>query len=194
MGAAALLAACVAIPQAAGAASGGRVSRTTVASTTSWGVVAAPITVTAVPSCPSSPYCAKYTFQLPAGTAGVYFDAWNTGSVVITGLSYLPTWTGKGKITMYACSVAWNTLTGTCPGTRTTVFARVTSGTVSVAATAGTYPAAVGTRIYLHLVPAGSKPPANAAITISTSVCSGGAGCTDGTVTRQIRSAKTTNA
>jgi hypothetical protein len=192
--AAALLAASVAIPQAAGAASGGRVSRTTAASTTAWGVVAAPTTVTTVPSCPTSPYCAKYTFQFPAGTAGVYFDAWNTGSVVLTGLSYLPTWTGKGKITMYACSVAWTTLTGTCLGTETTVFAKLTNGTVSVVTATGTYPAAVGARIYLHVVPAPSKPPANASITISTSVCSGGARCTDGTVTRQIRAAKTTNA
>lgn len=194
MGAAALLAACVAIPQAAGAASGGRMSRTTVASTTNWGVVAAPTTVTTVPSCPSSPYCAKYTFQLPPGTAGVYFDAWNTGSVVITGLSYLPTWTGKGRVTMYACSVAWNTLTGICLGTQTTVFARVQNGNVSVATTAGTYPAAVGTRIYLHLVPANSRLPANATIALSTSVCSGGAGCTDGTAARQIRPATITNA
>jgi hypothetical protein len=194
VGAAALLAASVAIPQAAGASSGGRVSATTTASTTSWGVVLAPTTVTTVPSCPSSPYCANYTFRLPAGTAGAYFDAWNTGSVVITGLSYLPTWTGGGRITMYACSVAWNTVTGVCPGTRTTVFTRHASGTYGVVTAATAYPAPVGGETLLHVVAAAPRPPANSLVTLSTSVCSGGTSCKDGTAMRQIRAAKTTNA
>ncbi len=194
MGAAALLTASVAIPQAAGASSGGGVSRTTAASSTAWGVVVAPTTVTAVPSCPSSPYCAKYSFTLPAGNTGAYLNAWNTGSVVITGVSYLPTWTGGGRITMYACSVAWNTVTGTCGGTRTTVFARRGSGTYNVVTRAGTLPAAIGAKTFLHVVTAVPRPRANVVITLSTSVCSGGSTCTDGTTVRQIRAAQTINA
>jgi hypothetical protein len=194
VGAAALLAASVAIPQAAGAASGGHVSRTTVVSSVRWGVVVAPTTVTTVPSCPSSPYCAQYAFRLPAGAAGAYFDAWNTGSVIIAGLSYLPAWTGGGRIALYACSVAWNATNGRCPGTRTTVFTGLASGTFDVATTAGTFPAAVGGTTYLHVVAAAPRPRANVVITLSTSVCSGGSACIDGTTTRQIRAATTTNA
>jgi hypothetical protein len=193
VGAAALLAASVAVPQAAGASSGGSVRRTTAASSTAWGVVIAPTTVTTAPSCPSSPYCSTYSFTLAAGSTGVYFNAWNTGAVAITGLSFLPTFAGTGTIKMFACSVAWKTTNDTCPGTKTRVFTKQSSGTYIATTTAGTYPAAVGGETFLQVLPATPKP-GTVVVTLSTSVCSGGAACKDGTVTRQIRAAKTTNA
>ncbi len=193
MGTAALLAASFAIPQVAGASAGTKLSRTSVVSSAVWGVVVAPTTVTAVPSCPASPYCARYSFTLPARSTGVYFNAWNTGSVTITGLSYLPSFTGRGKIDMYACSLAWNTASHTCPGTKTTVFTKLSSGAYHATATAGTYPASVGGETFLQVVP-GVPKPGTVVITLSTSVCSGGSACSDGTAARQIRAAKTTNA
>jgi hypothetical protein len=157
-------------------------------------VVVAPTTVTTVPSCPSSPYCTQYSFTLPAGATGVYFNVWNTGSVVLAGLSFLPAWTGTGRIDVNACSIPWNTAAGTCAGAQTIVLSKVASGTYGATTTAGAYPAAVGGEVFLHLIPDAPRPPAGALITLSTSVCSGGTTCTDGTATRQIRAAKTTNA
>ena len=193
--AAALLAAGAAMAQVAAASCKAAATGTSAVSSTEWGAVLAPTSVATVPSCPSSQYCASYSFTLASSSTYDYFDAWGTGSAAIVGLSYEGTWTGGGEIDLTACSVAWTqTGSGTCSGTKTTVFTNVASGTYQAVTAAGTYPAAPGARIYLQAKEGSTHPPANTSVSMSTSVCSGGSSCTDGTTARQIRAAATTNA
>ncbi len=202
-----LLSAWLAVSPAAGASAIAVASARSSVASASFGAVVTPTAVTSVPSCPSSQYCTSYTFTLTSGPGATpaFFDVWNSGSVRLVGLSYRATWGGPGGIDVTACSVAWTSGPGgpggpgpggqgTCSGTQTAVMTNETSGTYDPATLSGTFPPARGGEIYLEAQAGAPAPPPNAVVTVSLSVCSGGAGCSDGTTSRQIRAATTTNA
>jgi archaellum component FlaG (FlaF/FlaG flagellin family) len=145
----------------------------TVSSVASWGVVPTSTSVASAPPCLSSPSsCGPFS---SSGSSTYYFNIWNTGTVAVTGLSYVLTSTTNTWL--FACSVAW--VNGACWGTLTLEFGPVTSGTYLVSG--GVLPTNPGAEVYMEAVL--STP---SAINVSISVSSGS--------TRQIRAAATTNA
>lgn len=185
---AALLLALVAAPPRATASTPGTATAggTSSVTTVSWGVAPTAQTATSAPPCLTLPAsCGPFTATSALGLTSVYFDVWNTGTVVLTGLSYAVS-LSSGTFTLTACSVAWGTL-GTCSGTSTAVLTSRAPGTYPV--TVGV-PVDPGAGIYLKM----ATSLLVTSVTVSTAACSGGAGCSDGTTSRQIRGALSTNA
>jgi len=201
-----LLVVLIAYPSISFASSKASVTSTSAVTSASWGAVLASTSVTSVPSCPSSPVCAAYTFTwessgLLALLFAQPFDAWNTGTVSLTGESFYGTWSGGGSIKLETCSVALTleTILGTdiyvCRGTSTTITSSLTSATYYDDTTSGTYPASAGSEVFLYAQAGSGGGPSNGtSITLSASVCSGSSGCSDQASARQIREAVTTNA
>jgi hypothetical protein len=168
----------------AGVIAGGADSTT--ASSGAWGATPAATTVTSVPPCLNSPSsCTAFTAN---GSGPSYLNIWNTGVVTLTGLSYTITLPGglNPTITLSSCSVAWTQSTDKCAGTMTRLLNKKAAGTYPVTISV---PSSPTSETYLQATAAGSPT----SITIATSVCSGGTGCTDGTTTSQIRSATNIN-
>ncbi|MGD0255423.1 MAG: hypothetical protein ABSB99_07715 [Acidimicrobiales bacterium] len=147
-----------------------------VSSVAAWGVVPTSSSVTAAPPCLTSPSsCGPFS---SSGSSIYYFNIWNTGTVAVTGLSYVLTATVATSL--IACSVPWNNMI--CSGSQTTEISWAswaTSGTYSVSG--GVLPTNPGAEVYLEAL---MYSPSS--ITVSVSVGSG--------PTRQIRAATTTNA
>ena len=178
--AAALLASTIAVAAPAPASSGGAIQGTSNVTSVAWGVNPAATSVTSVPPCRSNPAaCLAFT---GAGLSPWYFNVWNTGTVTITGVSYVISITGGvlPSVTLNACSVAWTTgITPSCSGVQTTLVSNVGSGTYPVTAA---LPTSAGSEVYIQASSGGVLT----SFTVSTTVSSASP--------RQIRAASLTNA
>lgn len=155
-------------------------------SSAAWGVAPTVQTVTSAPPCLTLPVtCGPFVSTSTLGLTAVYLNVWNTGTVALAGVSYT-VYLSSGSFTLVACSVAWSVL-GACSGSTTTVLSSQPSGTYPV--TNGV-PVNPGDGVYLKL----STSLLVTSVTVSTAACSGGSACSDGTTSRQIGVAVTTNA
>jgi hypothetical protein len=181
LGAAVLLGALSGALPTAWASEAATVEGTSAVTSATWGAAPTSAGTGSAPACVTFPAeCGPFSASSPTGLSVVYFDVWNTGSLSLSGVSFSVSVT-TGRFSLYACSVPWNA-NGTCAGTTTKLVHNVASGTYPVTAAVPVSPGAVE---YLRLVP--SKAPTS--VTVATSVCSGGAGCTDATTTRQVQPA-----
>lgn len=179
-GAAALLACSLSLPAPAPAASGGSITGTSAATAVAWGVVPAATSVSSVPPCRTTPaVCISFT---GTGVGPWYFNVWNTGTVTITGMSYVITIVGGvlPTVSLTACSVAWTTgLSPSCSGTQTTLVSGVGAGTYPVTTA---LPASPGSEMFLQASAGGVLTSFTVATTVSSAS------------PRQIRAASVTNA
>jgi hypothetical protein len=119
-----------------------------------------------------------------------YFDAVNTGTLVLTATSYSVVVTGGGvlgapSIALSACvGGTWNTSTGTCSGTATPIGSWTSASSAAIASSAAPLAAAARLGIKATLSNGGVLG-ANTVAVITTTVSSSGP--------RQIRTATTTN-
>jgi hypothetical protein len=156
------------------------VASSTAVTAVAWGVAPAATSVTSVPPCRSNPAaCGPFT---SSGLSPWYFNVWNTGTVTITGVSYVISITGGvlPSVTLTACSVAWTTgLSPSCSGVQTTLVSGVGAGTYPVTSA---LPASAGSEVFIQASAGGVLT----SITVGTSVSSGSP--------RQIRAATIINA
>lgn len=184
--AAALVLASVVVPATAYASTVGSGLNTTSATSGAWGVEAAATTVTSTPPCLTSPSsCGAFS---GTGSGPWYVNLWNTGTVNLAGLSYVVSFSGGllPAVTIATCTVAWKQSTGSCSGTTTTILSGKAAGTYAVTAGVPTAPAS---EVFVKATSTGTP----SGITISTSVCSGSSGCSNGATSSQTRAAQRTN-
>ena len=162
----------------------GRASGTQAVSSGSFAVTP----VTAGTSVPLTPI-AFTTTPVPA-----YFDALNTGSLSLTGMTYGVSFVyggiGSPSLTLTACpGGTWNVVTGVCSTTAVTVGSWTPGSTSTVSVSASNlptcYPSAAGGRLRLKATVGGASLTLAATATSTLTVSSG--------PVRQVRTATTTD-
>ena len=163
---AALLLASAVSAAPASAALGGMAASTSNITVGTWGVTPTATSVGSAPNCQVAPSsCASFAASGALNPWTAYFDAWNTGSETLTGLSFLLSFAGGTNPTaaLAACSIPWDAVAGTCSGTMTVVLAGSDAGTWPVFVGV---PAAPGAVDYFQATVAGAR----SSVFISTSV------------------------
>lgn len=160
---------------------GGRTTRLATASSGSFSVI--PTVTTS-----GTPAAAPAALAFTAATPRAFYDAVNTGTIVLTGASYglnmTYVGTGTATITLDSCpSNAWNQTLNTCP-VATVPIGSWSAGSGTMTASTQV-PANANDRLHLRATVTTTGLMTSAAATANVSVSSG--------PTRQIRAATTTS-
>lgn len=157
------------VPMVASAAAVGLGSSSAAASTARtavWSVTSGPTATTTATG--------LHTYSVSVDTTGTaqpaYFWLRNSGSLVITGFTVTQTLTNVpklGTVTLAACSVAWNTTSGTCAGATTTLITTLDNGSSSAAVRLALN---VGQAVHVRALPATDKKNSAMQDTVSIAV------------------------